>query len=314
MFDSIPVAGSFLAGAVGGLGHGLSLLLMRLMVNLLGSRGDKADPYSAEMRKPQEVQNPDKQHLEEIVSGMQTEAEWKNLITGLKQSGMPFDASAAEQLTQLGDEVLKKATSPPEAVDRLAKLTAGAFERAGIELPELARWQDLSARLVDDDLLPERQETSPPTPGHVSVAMARRPSTWWVWSRADADRRLLRFIQSGVEHSWRACDQALASAPDLSSLRTWRQLREELVVVRELLQTMPPLVPDKRELRVEAWRIKQLLSSLEQAVRATETLSTEMNRLLACPMGTQDSQASLAECRKAMSILVQTLHDRRAVR
>lgn len=325
MLESIPGVGPFVTGAIVGLGQGLGHKVMAMVLKYLGRAGKASETcaISADCRVSSHAEraesqgrcaSSDDEDLAQVVSSLKNEAEWKNLESALNQSGLPLDSSAAKALATLGDEVLKKEIGTANAVGRLAKLTAEAFERAGIELPDLARWDSLSARLADDDSLTPVEEEVGPASIPVAVANVKRPATWWIWSREDVDGRLLRFVARGVEHCWTGCNQALTAIHDLSALRQLRELREQLVLIRELLQTMTPLVPDKRALRVEGWRVKQLLSGVEQAVQAAETLSNEMRIMLASQPGNKEWQTAFTKCGQSAAVLVQTLRDRRAVR
>ena len=248
-----------------------------------------------------------------ILGGLKSEAEWKAVQAGLAQAGIPFDDTASRELAALREDTLKRAISPTESTNRLAMLTAKAFERAGVHLPDLVRWQNVSRRLTDE-VFENSAELSPTLASPVGVATAKTPSTWWVWNQAEVDRRRLRFVSRSVDHCSTACSQALATIRDLPTLRQLRELRDQLTLVSDLLDTMPPLSPEIRSLRVEGWKVKELLKSVEQAVSASDTLSAQTRRMLGANPETSEWQTALQECRQSTHLLIQNLNDRRAVR
>src|SRR5438445_8623697 len=127
MLESIPEVGPFLAGAVVGMGQGLGHKVMELLIKYLGlprSAANKPGEAPTEStagggreRTAEQIQHApsDEEELAHVVGSLHNEVDWKNMVNGLKQSGMPFDASAAQQLAALGDEVLKKTILPPHA-------------------------------------------------------------------------------------------------------------------------------------------------------------------------------------------------------
>jgi hypothetical protein len=256
----------------------------------------------------------DQDYLTATIGALKNETEWQAMQATLVQAGIPFDATASQQLAALRDETLKRATSPAQAVNRLAMLAAEAFERAGVHSSDdLARWQNVSQRLGDESL-EFAIEVPPATPSSAAVAAAKAPSTWWIWNRTEVDRRRLLFVGRSLEHCWTACNQALADIRDLPALRQLRELREQLALARQLLETMPPLTPEKRALRVGGPKIKNLLKSLDEAVSASDTLSTRMREMLGSAPGAAEWESALYDCRRSIHLLIQNLNDRRAVR
>ncbi len=239
-------------------------------------------------------------------------ADWERLVQSLKSVGVPVDVPASQQLESIRDDLLKKAVSATHAVTRLGQLTADAFERAGIEQPDLRRWQTVSDRLRDD--APEPVATVTASAAAVGVAMVKRPSTWFVWSRQETDRRQLHYTRRAVRNCRAACDQALSSLRDLPALRQVRDLNSQLVMIEELLDTMPPLEPQTAELKIDRQTMKSLLRSLEDAVLTTERLSQETGQLFAQTPSTEAWQQAVNACLRSASKLTQLVRDRRTVR
>ena len=238
--------------------------------------------------------------------------DWDRLVQSLKAAGVPVDIPAAKQLDAIRDDLLQKAVSAPLTVSRLGQLTAEAFERAGIEQPDLRRWQTVSDRLRDDAPDPVASVTVPEVA--VGVAKVRRPSTWFVWSRQETDRRQLHYTRRAVRNCRAACDRALASLRDLPALRQVRDLNSQLVMIEELLDTMPPLEPRTASLKIDKQTMKMLLRSLEDAVVTTERLAQETGQLFTQTPSTEGWQQALNSCLRSASKLTQLVRDRRTVR
>ena len=238
--------------------------------------------------------------------------DWDRLVQSLKAAGVPVDVPAAKQLDAIRDDLLQKAISAPQTVSRLGQLTAEAFERAGIEQPDLRRWQTVSDRLRDDAPEPVASVTAAEVA--VGVAKVHRPSTWLVWSRLETDRRQLHYTRRAVRSCRVACDQALASLRDLPALRQVRDLNSQLVMIEELLDTMPPLEPQTASLKIDKQTMKMLLRSLEDAVLTTERLAQETGQLFAQTPSTEGWQQALNACLRSASQLTQLVRDRRTVR
>ncbi len=244
-------------------------------------------------------------------------ADWEQLVQSLRMAGVPVDATAAKQLESMRDEVLQKSINSRQAVTSLAQLTTEAFERAGIEAPDLRRWQTVSDRLKDES--PEHEasltEPTPPTSSPaVGMAKTARPWTWHVWSRQEVDRRQLHYTRRTVRHCRAACEQALSIVKDMPALRQVRDLNEQLALIEELLATMPPLNPRTASLKIDTHTAKSLLRSLEEAVVTTDCLAKETERLFAQVPSAPSWQEANTACIRSTAKLAQLVRDRRTVR
>jgi hypothetical protein len=311
MLESIPGWPQILGATAMGMAHGMGQKLMGVVLKQIRPAVPLDNAPARQTTAGDD--KADAEDLAKLVGGLKSEADWNTLKDGMAQAGIPLDNSATQQLASLRDDVLKQAVSPDRAVSRLAALTAEAFERAGVQPPDLVRWETLAERLSDDGQEDVTEEPSR-SAGAIGVAAAKRPATWWMWNRAEVDRRWMQFVKRGVSHCCTACDQGLTEIRVLEALRPLRDLRDQVVLARELLDTMPPLTPDKRAFRIEAWRVKELLTSVEQAVTATEKLLTQTRALLALPPESSAWQNAVKDCRQSVSALIQNLRDRRAVR
>ena len=243
--------------------------------------------------------------------------EWEQLVFSLRAAGVPVDKTAAKELESMRDEVLSKAVNPNQAVTSLAQLTADAFERAGIEEPDLRRWQTVSERLKDDG--PEADDGLSGTSAGafapaIGLATTKRPWTWHVWSRQEVDRRQLHYTKRTVRHCRAACEQALATIRELPVLRQVRDLNTQLSLIEELLATMPPLDPRTASLKLDSKTIKSLLRSLEEAVVTTERLAKQTENLFKQVPTSPGWQDALQMCLHSTSKLNQLVRDRRTVR
>lgn len=239
---------------------------------------------------------------------------WDDVVEGLKLAGVPIDTTAAEQLDSLRDDLLRKATNAPQAVTRLGSLTAEAFERAGIGKPDLDRWQNITERLKDDAPEPVVEAKPVAQPAAVGVARIQRPSTWFVWSRQETDRRQLHFTRRAVRNCRAACEQALSSMRDFPSLRQVRDFNGQLVMIEELLDTTPPLEPRSARFKLDSQTVKSLLQSLEEAVLTAERLTQETAKLFCQQPSTSEWQQAISACLRSTSKLSQLVRDRRTVR
>lgn len=305
----------FTSGAAVALGQTFVLRFMPWLVhawNWLRGRPSNGSSASSDLNAAK-----DDATLAELGTELQgaTDAgHWDHVVEGLKCSGVPIDKTAAAQLEQLRDDLIKKATDAPQAVTRLGTLTAEAFERAGIGQPDLERWQNISERLGDD--APEPIVEIKPVAESLAVGVARiqRPSTWFVWSRQEADRRQLHYTRRAVRNCHAACDQALASMRDLPSLRQVRDLNGQLVMIEELLDTTPSLEPRAAMFKLDSQTVKSLLQSIEEAVLTAERLTQETSKLFFQQPSTPEWQQALSACMRSTSRLSQLVRDRRAVR
>lgn len=248
------------------------------------------------------------------IEKLRTPEEWDQLVQSLRSGGMPIDTRTSTQLDELRDRVLARTIEPNHAVQGLARMTADAFQRAGIGQPDLQRWQTISDRLADINPASPEESAVAPTPAAVGVATSKRPSTWLVWNRTDVDARQLRYTRQSIRHCRSACDQALNVLRDMPSLRQVRDLNEQLKLIEELLATVPPLESKTASLRLDAQAVKSLLKSLEDAVLTTERLAKEVDLLLAQSPGSADWQHALQSCLQSTSRLSQLVRDRRAIR
>jgi len=265
----------------------------------------------AEPEAPAEDQPAVPAELTRQIENVRTRDDWDRLVQSLRTAGVPIDAQTTSELDALRDRILARTIEPNRAVTGLARLTAEAFEKAGIGQPDLQRWQTISDRLADvDPAAPEDQ----PALAAVGVVTTKRPSTWLVWSRIEVDQRLLRYIRQSVRHCRGACDQALMSLRDMPSLRQIRDLNEQLKLIEELLATVPPLQPKTASLRLDGAAVKTLLRSLEEGVLTTEKLSREMDGLFAHVPASEAWNRGIHSSLQQTSRLAQLVRDRRAVR
>ena len=135
-----------------------------------------------------------------------------------------------------------------------------------------------------------------------------------MWSRQETDRRQLHYTRRAVRSCRVACDQALASLRDLPALRQVRDLNSQLVMIEELLDTMPPLEPQTASLKIDKQTMKMLLRSLEDAVLTTERLTQETGQLFAQTPSSEGWQQAMNACLRSASKLAQLVRDRRTVR
>lgn len=250
--------------------------------------------------------------LAQEVSQVRNASDWDKLVGSLKGAGVPVDAATTKQLDQIRDDVIRKAINPNQAVTGLARLTAEAFERAGIQEPDLRSWQNLSERLSTVDA----PDTAGPASEYAAVGVAghKRPSTWCVWSRQEVDRRLLQFTRRTVRNCKVACDQALASLREIAPLRQVRDFNTQLTMIEELLATMPPLDPRTASLKIDAHTAKTLVKSLEEAVLVTESLSKQADLLFSQATSTPAWNDAMHQCMRSVTKLAQLVRDRRTVR
>ena len=244
---------------------------------------------------------------------IRTAEDWKRLVESLRLGGVPFDNQTTQQIDDLRNQLLAKTIEPSQAVTGLARLTADAFERAGITQPDLQRWQTISDRLADVN--PDGAEDDVKIqPANVEVATSKRPSNWLVWNRSDVDQRQLRYTRQSVRHCRGACDQALASLRDMPSLRQVRDLNEQFKLIEELLATIPKLDSHTASLRLDSQTVKAILKSLEDAVLTTERLGKELDQLFSQPPASAGWTKSISACSQLISRLSQLVRDRRAIR
>lgn len=254
------------------------------------------------------------QELAREVGQVRSSTDWEHVVGGLKGAGVPIDPIAAKELDRIRDEVIQKAIQPEQAVTGLARMTIQAFERAGIEQPDLQRWATISERLSDDYSGANATDIAAVAAVPVGVATTRRPGTWHVWSRVEVDRRLMQYTKRTVNHCRVACEQALASLRDIATLRQVRDLKANLDVIDSLLSTMPPLDPKNSSLRIDAHTAKGLVRSLEEAVLVTESLAKQSDQLFAQAPATTGWQDNYQNCLRSVSKLTQLVRDRRNVR
>ena len=242
---------------------------------------------------------------------VKTPQDWNRLVDGLKAAGVPVDTTTSEKLASIQNEVLDRQLPPVEGVRQLAELTADAFTRAGIEQPDLQRWQTISRTLGD---LPAKESEEEASPASVSVAVSARPSTWFVWSRDEVDRRQLLFTRRTVMNCRTACEQGLLHLRDLPALRDVRGLKEQLTLIEDLLTTVPPLNPSRSAMRVDKQVAKALVAAYADAVTTTSELATRIDKLLKTKPTEPDWDTEIQACREASSKLAQMVRDRRAIR
>ncbi len=272
---------------------------------------------------------------------IRTVEDWNRLEQSLRIGGVPFDKQALHQLNELRDKLLAQSIEPNMVATGLARMTAEAFERAGITRPDLQRWQTISDRLAgidsegtgDDHQTPLMSLTgaaavplsasaaasataSATVPATVatSVATSKRPSTWLVWNRVDVDERQLRYTRQSLRHCRNACAQGLASLDDLASLRQIRELNEQFQLIEELLATTPKLNAETASMRLDSHMVKQILKSVEEGVLTTEQLAIELDTLFTQTPGSPSWTRSVITCSRFTSRLSQLVRDRRAIR
>ena len=254
-------------------------------------------------------------HLNDLATELaevKTPQDWNRMVDGLKAAGVPVDLSTAEKLAAMQNQVLDRQLPPTEGVRQLAELTADAFARAGIEEPDLQRWHLISRTL--GDIPAEGKESDADAPASVSVAVSKRPSTWFVWSRDEVDRRQLLFTRRTVKNCRTACEQGLLHLREMSALRDVRGLKEQLTLIEDLLATVPPLNPSRSAMRVEKEVARSLVAAYADAVKTTDQLATQIDRLLKADPTSSTWDTELQGCRESSSKLAQMVRDRRAIR
>lgn len=264
---------------------------------------------------------------------IRTAEDWNRLEQSLRIGGVPFDKQALHQLNELRDKLLAQSIEPNMVATGLARMTAEAFERAGITRPDLQRWQTISDRLAGIDSggtgdnhqtplmsltgaasVPLSASAAVPAAVATSVATSKRPSTWLVWNRVDVDERQLRYTRQSLRHCRNACAQGLASLDDLASLRQIRELNEQFQLIEELLATTPKLNAETASLRLDSHMVKQILKSVEEGVLTTEQLAIELDTLFTQTPGSPSWTRSVITCSRFTSRLSQLVRDRRAIR
>jgi hypothetical protein len=244
---------------------------------------------------------------------IETEKDYQQFVDGLQASGIPVDASTAEQLRALQTEVLGRAASL-QTLKSLADIAAEALQRVGVEPVDLRRWQSLAERLTESGPATDSSPTTATPHVPVDVATAKRPSTFWVWNRQEVDRRLTTFIKRVVQNCRAACDEFLSSGDDMSALRKVRELRERLDVIHELLTTTPTFAPETRALRLDGKKTKELIVNLEQGVTSAETLADGTRKLLERSPAATEWLSSADACLRAAASLNHDIRMRRSVR
>lgn len=253
----------------------------------------------------------DLESLVSVISEVNSPADWESkIVDSLTQMQIPLDLTARQELERLQNEVLKKQRSPTQSVTRLAQLTADSFERAGISTNELSRWRQSALRLEDDfsDLEEQEQLNSISSS---AVVNEKRPGTFWVWSRPEVDRRLLRYLKRVTSHCRLGCEQGLQRNQSLPLLRQLKQLEEHLILLDELLKTTPSLTAVIPSRRINGQVTKSLVRQLESAVRFGESLNKKMDLLLSQPEYNSDWQKVNSECLREIDKLTQHVRDRR---
>lgn len=251
------------------------------------------------------------QDLATELAEVKTPQDWARVVDGLKAAGVPVDSPTTEKLAALQNEVLDRHIPPADAVRQLGELTADAFQRAGIEEPDLQRWQLISQTLGD---IPDNGSSEESTPASVSVAKSKRPSTWFVWSRDEVDRRQLLFTRRTVKNCRTACEQGVLHLRDMSALREVRGLKEQLTLIEDMLTSIPPLTPSRSAMRVDREVAKTLVAAYADAVKTTDQLAGQIDLLLKTAPNSDDWTERLQSCRESVSKLGQMVRDRRAVR
>lgn len=257
--------------------------------------------------------SPDDGGLEQLaaeITAVKTPADWQRLVETLRMAGVPVDPPTSEKLAAMQESVLRREIPAETAVKQIATLTAEAFTRAGINEPDLSRWQAISERLGDPEAIGEE----PAAPASVGVAVLRKPSTWFVWSRDEVDRRQLLFTRRTVKNCRLACEQGISSLRDIPALRQLRDLKEQLVGIEELLATVPPLDPPRSALRPDPQVAKALVASYADAVRSTDQLAQRIDALLNVSPSEEKWKEELQACQKAATRLAQLVRDRRSIR
>lgn len=272
-----------------------------------GASGNAVDQPSADERLAE---------LAAELAQIKTEGDWNRLVDSLKRAGVPLDSQTTQRLAVLQDSIRERHISPAAGVQRLAELTADAFERAGIVKQDLESWQTLSERLGDVDAELESTPHTAPQESPVSVAVAalKRPTTWFVWTREEVDRRQLLYTRRTVLNCRLACEQALMHVRDLQPLRQVRELKEQLSLTEEMLATVPPLNPARSSLRVDKQVAKRLISAYADAVKTADLLARSTDQMLSSPPSSDAWQRHFLACREASTKLNQYVRDRRNIR
>lgn len=237
---------------------------------------------------------------------MQTPEAWNQFINTLSASGVPWTQGTLNQLQQMQDQFLKQQVSSEKTVRSLAQLTEAAFVEAGIEELNLSRCQAISRCLQA-----EETTTAAPELASVSVVSSSRPSTWYVWTQAEADRRLIDYTRRSLRHCKAACEQALRSIRHLPSLRQLRDWNEQLTLTTELLDSAPNLKPRTSSLRANSSKTKELSKLLQDTAITSEQLSQHGKKLFDQPAGSPEWEQTLRACQQSTSILQQLIQDRR---
>jgi hypothetical protein len=246
----------------------------------------------------------------QTVAELRTEQDWAHLSEGMASAGIPIDRSAERELAELRNEVLEKRLAPEAAANRLAAMTAAAFERAGIPVSRLGEWQAVATRLRDVE--DEAVAPAVPAPLVTGVAKPGRPSTWWVWDRAEVYMRLQRFLRRSVSRCRTGLEQALLTTRDLGQLRRLRELSQQVDHLSELMATLPILTVKTPSLRLDGVQVKDAVRALQTAVTASETLLENVDTFLRTPVADEAWTTAWAESMRSTVLLKQCLDDRRA--
>ena len=248
--------------------------------------------------------------LVESVKAVKSTEDWSRLVKSLQESGVPDSFETSQKLDQLRDQTLAKTLAPETVVKNLAEITAEAFQKAGITQPDLQRWQNVSQLLEDETTSPLVQVSKLSS----EVVATKKPWTWLVWDQVEVDRRQLAYLKRTVNHCQLSCEQSLRTQRDLKVLRQIKEMDQQLLLLKELLSTIPPFVSKTGSLRIPSSSFKSLLQSVETAVITADELVQQMNLLFAQSPTSTTWHDAQQKSMQAAHKLEQVLRDRRQIR
>ena len=275
-------------------------------------------PPAEEPTSPEPVEEQDDpestNELVEAVQQVNEPAQWDGLMATLEAGGCQFDEEAANELDELGQQVLTHNMPAKNVANRLRQLVQQARERAQIPQPDLQRWRGLDMRLEAN--LPVENDAASSKPGDLplTVTKKRRPWTWWILSHRGVDDRLLQFLHQNLTHLRGQFDTYSSDKSSQQGLVALRRVDQQLSMALDLLETVPTLSPKRSAVRIDRNRLKPLVRHVEAAVTAIETVQAEIKLLQKLTPGDEDWTESCQAICEALQHLNNHLRQRREVR
>lgn len=214
--------------------------------------------------------------------------------------------SASEQLSIFHEH----SVNPELLLQKLAESASTACTNAGISVPDLERWSRLEECLNE-----EPSTLNPETPSGLKVEHSKKPSVWFTWNREDLDRKMVGYIKSTIDRSISTCQTTLRrQSNDMSSMRQFRDLLNELQLTKDLIASTPLLFVKSSGLQLKSWQVKDALKSSEMAVLESQNLRTRLSGLFSQPAGSHQWNQEMNDCFVSISSLTQHLQSRRQIR